>query len=310
VKRTYSEKTIKILFGRATRCAFPRWPETLIFEDRGHLTVVAEIAHIRSGSSDGPRYVAGYEPVNSEENLLLLCGKHHKAVDDHESIYSTEELLDWKTHQVAESSNRNLSDEQLAQIVQHVERSFAALVEVRLVVRPVGMIHFGATWMPLPLSGLSTTTVSAPDQERYLGVEVVNQGLVAVTVGAIGIDLDVDAPAHPGYQFPRDDSLYFPSRRLEGKSSAAWPAHIPTVAGGITHIIKEYARVPSRFRAYALPEAGDRVEGEWMSALGLPIWEPDMTQERLDGMLATAAKVRRRASHGNDGNQVAMGPAR
>jgi len=308
VKRRYSEKTIKILFGRATRCAYPTCPETLIFEDRGQLTVVAEIAHIRSGSPDGPRHVIGYEPVNSEENLLLLCGKHHKAVDDHDSIYSVEELLDWKARQVAESMNRELSDTQLAQIVQYVEETLAALVEVRLTTQPVGMIHFGMTWMTIPLSGLATTTVSTPDQERYLGVEVVNEGLVAATVGAVGIDFDVDASVYPGYQFPRDDSLYFPSRRLEGKSSAAWPAHIPTVAGGVIQIIKEYARVPRRFRAYALPEAGDRVEGKWMSVLTLPIWEPGMTQERLDDMLATAAEVRRRVSRGAGGIQVEMTP--
>ena len=48
--RDYSQKTIKILFGRATRCAYPGCQEPLIFEDRGHLTVTAEIAHIRSES--------------------------------------------------------------------------------------------------------------------------------------------------------------------------------------------------------------------------------------------------------------------
>ncbi len=302
MKRRYSEATIKVLFGRATRCAYPGCREALVFEDRGHLTVVAQIAHIRSGSPDGPRHVPGYEPVNSEENLLLLCGKHHKAVDAHESIYSVEELLDWKTRQVTEGTDRELSDDQLAQIVQYVERSLAALVEVKLTVRPVGLIHFGAIWMTIPLSGLATTTVSVPDQERYLGVEVVNEGLVAVTVGAVGIDLDVEAPSYPGYQFPRDDSLYFPSRRLEGKSSAAWPAHIPTVTAGILHIIKEHTRVPSRFRAYVLPETGDRVEDEWMSALDLPIWEQGMTEERIRHMLATAAAVRRRAGLKDDGN--------
>ncbi|MFI2561103.1 HNH endonuclease signature motif containing protein [Nocardia farcinica] len=310
MKRSYSEKTIKILFGRASRCAYPTCTEALIFEDRGHLTVVAEIAHIRSGSPDGPRHVVGYVAVNSEENLLLLCGKHHKAVDAHESIYSVEELLDWKAHQLAEGANRELSDDQLAQIVEHVERSLAALVEVKLTVRPVGMIHFGTSWMTIPLPGLATTTVSAPDQERYMGVEVVNEGLVAVTAGVVGIDFDVDADilGYPCYQFPRDDSPLFPSRRLEGKASGAWPAHIPTIAGAIMHMVKEYARVPSRFRAYVLPEAGDRVEGEWMSALLLPIWEPSMTQERLDDMSATAAEVRRHLSRGAGDTQVEVMP--
>lgn len=58
--------------------------------------------------------------------------------------------------------------------------------------------------------------------------------------------------------------------------------------------------MPSRFRAYALPEAGDRVDGEWVSALDLPIWEPGMAQERLEQMRATAAEGRRRAGLNDD----------
>jgi hypothetical protein len=119
--RTYQEKTIKILFGRATWCAYPRCHRRLIFEDRGNLTVVAQIAHIRSESPDGPRHDAQYpvELINSEENLLLLCGIHHKPVDDHESAYTIEELIDWKTRQVASGPQREFSEQQLAQVMHH-----------------------------------------------------------------------------------------------------------------------------------------------------------------------------------------------
>ena len=136
MSRSYSEKTIKVLFGRANRCAYPECNERLIFVDRGCVTVTAEIAHIRSGSVDGPRHRPGFEQVDSEENLLLLCRKHHKSVDDHESTYRVEELLDWKARQVTEGTNLDLPEDQLVQIVKQVERSLAALVEAQLTVQP------------------------------------------------------------------------------------------------------------------------------------------------------------------------------
>jgi hypothetical protein len=48
---------------------------------------------------------SGYpvELINSEENLLLLSGTHHKAIDTHASVYRVDELLDWKRRQVAEA---------------------------------------------------------------------------------------------------------------------------------------------------------------------------------------------------------------
>lgn len=297
MKRRYSEKTIKILFGRATRCAYPDCRGTLIFEDRGRLTVNAQIAHIRSGSPDGPRYVYSVELINSEENLLLLCGKHHKPVDDHESVYGVDELLGWKRRQVAEGTGRELSEHQLAQIVQHLEQSLAVLTKVKLTVRPVGVIHTGFNRISIPLAGLAMTTVSTPERDRYLGVEVVNEGLVPVTIDAVGIDLDVEAPSdqgYPGYQFLLDDPLCCPLRRIEGKSSATWLAHPPTVGAVVMQIARDCLRMPSHFRPYVLPGAGDRVEGQWVSATQLPIWEPGMTEERLQDILEKSAEARRR----------------
>ncbi len=52
-------------------------------------TATAEIAHIQLESPDGPRYDAEYtDDVGGPDNLLLLCGKHHKPVDRHESSYT------------------------------------------------------------------------------------------------------------------------------------------------------------------------------------------------------------------------------
>jgi hypothetical protein len=93
IPRSYSLTTIKTLFGEASTCAHPECDEPLIFTERGRNTAVAEIAHIRSETPGGPRHDSGYAgEVNGSDNLLLLCGKHHRAVDRHESLYSVAEL--------------------------------------------------------------------------------------------------------------------------------------------------------------------------------------------------------------------------
>ncbi|TQM85490.1 hypothetical protein FHX81_7976 [Saccharothrix saharensis] len=121
--RSYTHKTIKLLYGRAKRCAYPGCDEGLIFEHRGRLSVTSEIAHIRSETPDGPRHDPAYpaELINAEENLLVLCGKHHKAVDDHESVYPIEELVAWKAGQAAGGPGRELSTRQVERIYRHYD---------------------------------------------------------------------------------------------------------------------------------------------------------------------------------------------
>lgn len=102
VPRNYTLTTIKTLFGEASTCAYPDCPERLIFNDRGVATTVAEIAHIRSESPDGPRHDPKYTgDINGPANLLLLCGKHHRPVDRHEALYEIAELEGWKAAQTA-----------------------------------------------------------------------------------------------------------------------------------------------------------------------------------------------------------------
>ncbi len=100
--RNYTNPTIKILFGEASTCAYPGCNEALIFRDRGKATAIAEIAHIRSETPRGPRHDPNYTgDIDGPENLLLLCGKHHRPVDRHENLYSIEELETWKAAQRA-----------------------------------------------------------------------------------------------------------------------------------------------------------------------------------------------------------------
>ena len=106
VSRNYTALTIKTLFGEARACAYPGCDEPLIFRDRGRTTVVAEIAHIRSEQPDGPRHDPEYTgDINGPENLLLLCGKHHRPVDRHEVVYTVADLETWKTAQQASAGS-------------------------------------------------------------------------------------------------------------------------------------------------------------------------------------------------------------
>ncbi|MBQ0868291.1 HNH endonuclease signature motif containing protein [Streptomyces sp. RK75] len=121
--RSYTEKTIKLLFGTATHCAYPGCGSRLIFKDRELYTPTAQIAHIRSEKANGPRYDASYPSsrINDFENLLLLCGEHHPPVDRHESTYSVEELLQWKDRQ-SQQGERQVAGAELAAIERILNR--------------------------------------------------------------------------------------------------------------------------------------------------------------------------------------------
>ncbi|MFH8465999.1 hypothetical protein [Streptomyces sp. NPDC017991] len=134
--RRYSELTIKLLFGSASYCAYPGCTEPLVFKDRGRLTVVSQIAHIRSEQPNGPRHEPGYEPVNGFENVLLLRGKHHPPIDQHESEYSVNELEEWKAAQIAQAGHV-LPAGELPEIVAALEEA-AHAQERRTILR--------ATW--------------------------------------------------------------------------------------------------------------------------------------------------------------------
>jgi hypothetical protein len=68
--------------------------------ERGATTIVADIAHIRSEKVGGPRHDPTYlGDIDGHENLLLLCGKHHRPVDRHEQLYTIAELEEWKAAQ-------------------------------------------------------------------------------------------------------------------------------------------------------------------------------------------------------------------
>lgn len=90
-----SDKNRKILWGRSgNRCAFCR--QALIIEKTpvDVESVVGEECHIVSALPKGPRYDPQFSSTQIDEldNFILLCGAHHKMIDDQFETYTAELL--------------------------------------------------------------------------------------------------------------------------------------------------------------------------------------------------------------------------
>jgi hypothetical protein len=88
--------TIKGLFARSgNRCAFPGCDLPLVEKND---IVTGEICHIRSRGAGGPRYHPSQTDAarNDAANLILLCARHHKIVDDAPEVYTADNLCAMK----------------------------------------------------------------------------------------------------------------------------------------------------------------------------------------------------------------------
>ncbi len=95
---TITDRTRKILWVKAGgRCSICR--EQLVTEstDSDDHSVFGEEAHQIAKAPTGPR-ARGLADPNSYDNLILLCRKHHKQVDDQVNHYTVERLkeIKWK----------------------------------------------------------------------------------------------------------------------------------------------------------------------------------------------------------------------
>lgn len=91
-----STKTVKVLFARAgNRCAYPGCPSPLV---ESNDCVTGEICHIRALHIGGPRFDKSQTDSqrNHAENLILMCSRHHKIVDDDPQTYSVDALVAMK----------------------------------------------------------------------------------------------------------------------------------------------------------------------------------------------------------------------
>lgn len=96
-----SDKTRKILWGRSgNRCAICRQELVVERTSADSESVIGMECHIVAEATRGPRHVPGWESGKYDdiENLLLLCGNHHKQVDDQAETYTVEILKQFKAN--------------------------------------------------------------------------------------------------------------------------------------------------------------------------------------------------------------------
>ena len=114
LRRQYTQKTLKILFGSSgNQCAHPECTNNVIepATEKSDAAVIAQICHIYAFSTNGPRGKAGLtnEELNSPENLILLCPNHHVVVDKQHETYPVELLKQWKREHEAKVRENQIS---------------------------------------------------------------------------------------------------------------------------------------------------------------------------------------------------------
>ena len=111
MRKKITEKVIKQLYAKSgNQCAFPGCGERLFNEEGVNLS---NICHIEAAEKEGQRYNENStdDDKRSYENLILLCPKHHKIIDE-QGGYTVEELKEMKRLHEIEVSKR-LSEQNL-----------------------------------------------------------------------------------------------------------------------------------------------------------------------------------------------------
>ncbi|MCU8348141.1 hypothetical protein M2G60_21765 [Vibrio vulnificus] len=92
-----STRTHKLLWGKAAgRCSYPTCKDELVMEATSidDESLIGEACHIVAKSEDGPRGNSqlSIEDRDKYSNLILMCQKHHKKIDDQCNSYSVSKL--------------------------------------------------------------------------------------------------------------------------------------------------------------------------------------------------------------------------
>jgi hypothetical protein len=97
---TISPSDLKALLQKSgNRCAFPGCASVLTVQESDDSTVIlSNVAHIVAQREDGPRgkFALPLNRRDEESNLMLLCPKHHKIIDNKPQLYTVERLRGMK----------------------------------------------------------------------------------------------------------------------------------------------------------------------------------------------------------------------
>ena len=147
-------KQIKLLLKRSgNRCAFPECRELLSadatnLDDAVNLEEMAHIAGEKPGVKGKNNASARYNPNmtdeqrNSYENLICLCRKHHRLIDEQENTYSVVLLLRMKTEHeewVQQSLAQAMTEvdfQELEEVTKHLLINVSATPEIEYTLTP------------------------------------------------------------------------------------------------------------------------------------------------------------------------------
>lgn len=119
-RKPIKDTVLRFLYGKSgNKCAYPNCTAP-IFESDGTLT--GECCHIEAYSPNGARYNASTscEEKNAEENLILMCSRHHKIIDTHPEQYSVETLKKYKQqHELQYSHEQRELDLNMLKALEH-----------------------------------------------------------------------------------------------------------------------------------------------------------------------------------------------
>lgn len=111
-----SRPTVKRLFALSgNSCAFPKCSTPLVDPKSG--SIVGEICHIKGEKPGAARYDGAQTPEQRHgfNNLILLCNVHHKIVDDDDTAYTVDRLLQMKMQQESRHTGPSPVDEATAE---------------------------------------------------------------------------------------------------------------------------------------------------------------------------------------------------
>ncbi|MCU4668593.1 hypothetical protein [Bacillus paralicheniformis] len=89
------ETARRLYLTSGNQCAYPNCVEMIINEEG---TLLGDICHIEAANPKGARFNQNQtnEQRRSFDNLMLMCKKHHKIIDDKEEKYTVKELKKMK----------------------------------------------------------------------------------------------------------------------------------------------------------------------------------------------------------------------
>ncbi len=135
-----SDRDRKALWTKSgNRCAYNIDSETcnaeLVRVDNGKYTVLGEECHIVGEKIKAARYIEDYPQRETYYNAILMCGVHHKLIDDNPDMYTIEELHAMKDRH--EKVIQQLLDDKTLQPLIIKDSEFLTIVEKAQ--RAVGM---------------------------------------------------------------------------------------------------------------------------------------------------------------------------